>query len=822
MKLLTLTIASKFNHVINFDDNDTCPRTYIVENHSAVVELFRMACRSSNNTPDKYNYVFQTDTGVQYVYMKRFKIRNLETDGNISNVEIDIEFFSKDSGQQSEIDSAWQKEFISWNCAKGQVYDFKLNVILHYHDKTQKDIQQLEHCVKINIVPSDQLYDVVLDYGSDATQMLAFRRDVPMVTLDDRVLLLDMFKSMLNEHENSEEYVQNIREDDYLFRSHYFVKRSVTTQSLATPYDEPLNNTNVKVLTPFSSLDEVVKSYVTMNNVKISAHGGLDPRIHINNVSRAISRVGNNYFYRATINPFIHAAIRNVVADSVDTEARYISVFVLMPNVYDQEQASKHIRQLEEDATEMLKLPEYSNIKAIAFHSISESDAAFLGYCAACAAYPADFQTIAPGKYLIMDAGKGTLDFSILEYLSKPEHNSTIQYQNLYRSGIVGSGNAISYAFMQSLLRELYSPYFSGQELKNMMSDFIRNNVIGADQSELHMLVELLETYKKNYNSDLLEKRPWTGGLENQNDKLNLNGFNNWLRTNLTAALTDDTIVEEMIDRIVSLTIEKLPPATHLAVDKVIFSGRGFLMTKLHDAMKERLAKKYGNGLQELKINTERYSMKNICMFISNYIYNGHYDGHLLGVPQIDFSGNTTRPPVKPASRSLTDMISSVESLARRVITGGVINHIAKEPDTERKKRDFFVNGKSLHVGTPTSQCIINGVVYTFEGTLQGKVDLLFDGEKFVFRSSKAQKANVTQLSPLANPTDTLVFESMFPYGILPQNNVVPMPVTIPAMQVVKPNPSVTNAAAAVAQTSQTGVVDDTKLIDNLNKRKLL
>lgn len=825
MKLLTLTLASKFNHVINFDDNDTCPRTYIVENHSAVVELLRMNLCGTNNMPDKLRYTFQTDAGAEDVHMKVFEIRNLGTNGNISNIEIDMEFYSKDSGEQARIDSSWQKAFINWNCVKGQVYDFKLNVKLHYLDKTQKVEQSLEHCVKIDIVPSDQLYDVVLDYGSDATQMLAFRRDVPMVTLDDRVLLLDMFKSMLNEQEKSDEYVQNVREDAYLFRAHYFVKRSVTTPSLAKPYDDPVNNTNVKLLTPFSSLDEIVKSYVTMNNVKISAHGGLDPRIHVNNVSKAISRVGNNYFYRATINPFIHAAIRNVVADPVDTEARYISIFVLMPNVYDQEQASKHIRQLEEDAAEMLKLPEYANIKAIAFHSVSESDAAFLGYCAACAAYPADFQTITPGKYLIMDAGKGTLDFSILEYLAKPEQNSTIQYRNLYRSGIVGSGNAISYAFMQSLLRELYSKYFSGQMLKNKMSDFIRENVIGADQSELHMLVELLETYKKNYNSGLLEEKDsWTGGLQDQNDELSLNAFNNWLRRNLTTALTDDSIVKDMIGKIVSLTIEKLPSATQLPVDRVIFSGRGFLMNMLHAEMKKQLDEKYGTGLQELKVNTERYSMKNICMFISNYIYNGHYDGHLLGVPQIEFPGNAFRPTKKQASRSVADILSSIESFFKNVQTGGVIDHSVSEAESERKKRDFFVNGKSLHVGNTASQCIINGVVYTFEGTLQGNVDLFFDGEKFVFRSTKSKKSNITQLSPLANPANTLVFESMFPYGILPQNNVVPMPVTVPAAPVSKPNPAAAGTAAAStpAPTPQTGAGNDTKLIDNLNKRKLL
>ena len=814
MKLLTLTIDSKFNHVINFDNPDTCSKTFIIENKATQVEVLRLPRQASNSQNSRTSYVFQTDEGEQKLYMSKFKIDDKVTGDqrieSVISVELTTDLEGPKNSPVDAVDERWLHDHMVSQCVGNRVYEYTFMISLNVYDKHLGKAMQYKHEVRVDIVPPGMLYDVVLDYGSEASQMLSFRRDAPNMGLNDRMPVFDMFSLMLDEKENPEEYLQYSAEDSYLYRSHFFVKREIGDGSLDRPYLHPKQNPNVRLMTSVTSLEEIGHTFTTMNNVKISAHGGsLDPIIKINQVPWPIGKVGENYFYRATINPFIHAALKNVVADPINTKFRYVSVFVLMPNVYDQKEASIHLRQLEEDAQEILKLPEYENIKGIAFHSISESDASFLGYCASCSAHNADASPIEPGNYLIMDAGKGTLDFSILEYLSEPEPNSDVLYRNLYRSGIVGSGNAITYAFMQSLLKELYSPFFSGDNLLNKISSFISNEVIGADQAHLRMLTKLLEEYKKNYNDNKLSSGDWTGGLESPTDCMSLNGFNNWLMANMSIALKDDSVIEDMIDRIVSETISKFP--SEVSVNKVIFSGRGFLMNKLREKMLAKLAERFP-GIQELNVNSS-FSMKNICMFISNFIYNGHYDGYIFGVPLIEFpdNANATAVDTKKKRFSFDFLERYVRGAAKEGIVGGQLKN---EPASQCQKRNFLIHGKDVSLKRSTANFTINGVTYQINGSVKGKVKLLFDGEKFLFWESKGK---IKMFSPYVDPTNNMAFESMFPYSLIPQGGIVPVS---QVAQVVKP----IVAASGGSQNAglKTDKRTDSDLTNELSKRNLL
>ena len=170
-----------------------------------------------------------------------------------------------------------------------------------------------------------------------------------------------------------------------------------------------------------------------------------------------------------------------------------------MPNVYSSKMVQEFLNYIREDVRELIKSgnDKFEEVKGFSVNAISESDASFIGAVKnniLCLAEDQNTQEIADGKYLIMDAGKGTLDFSIIE--KKKENGKDIFY-GVMQDGIIGASATISYGFMLDLIEEYKRVHHLDIELKKFISDII----LEGDTYFINEILSYVDKYKIKYSS---------------------------------------------------------------------------------------------------------------------------------------------------------------------------------------------------------------------------------------------------------------------------------------------------------------------------------
>lgn len=133
-----------------------------------------------------------------------------------------------------------------------------------------------------------------------------------------------------------------------------------------------------------------------------------------------------------------------------------ISALILVPNIYTQDQIDTLLYELNQLNNSKDRKMRYD------FQVISESDAAFLGVkTVGLGGNGTILQKIndkvddekQKDAYLIIDSGKGTTDFSIINYNPGDPNSSIASYK---RGGIAGAGGAIDYVFARIIARQIY------------------------------------------------------------------------------------------------------------------------------------------------------------------------------------------------------------------------------------------------------------------------------------------------------------------------------------------------------------------------------
>lgn len=149
----------------------------------------------------------------------------------------------------------------------------------------------------------------------------------------------------------------------------------------------------------------------------------------------------------------------SIAGKKLNKKTKYCSVLLLVPNIYNQQ-------NIDELLYELNKMNKHSNIK-YDFRVISESDSAFVGIKeirtdgAQKTILNTILQDIKDPKqrdmFLIIDAGKGTTDYSIIRYLTGEKKKANNEMVSVERGGIVGAGGAIDYVFTRVFARQIYN-----------------------------------------------------------------------------------------------------------------------------------------------------------------------------------------------------------------------------------------------------------------------------------------------------------------------------------------------------------------------------
>lgn len=412
--------------------------------------------------------------------------------------------------------------------------------VFHYND------QQYIGKFSVDCIPDDDIYEVVLDFGSEASQMLINRENNPHNSELFNNCARHFYNVRPEEIANRTYDQQDNDDDDELFRSIFFLHQQVNHQQdlcnavIAKPDEQD-------PLLDFITLRDNNTKGQRLPNIKISYLSGEQPE-----------GVDLKMLHQGIVMRFIHEAVMEVKERRNGHQGKCgIRLFLLVPNVMGQEQLSDlitDIRKLTSSTEFRALLPEGMTDVVFDIHSYSESDASFVSWLGC------DGNRVESGDYLIIDVGKGTTDFSII----KVEDASNAV--SIYRSGFVGAGNALTYA--------IFVNYIVTMGGLTNARNIIENVLLNAEEADLYRLETTLEDYKKNENPVI-----------NRNNQITIDE-NMAVKTIISKIqergdLGDDLhIIESTIHKIIKKIVVNVKETNFR---KIILSGRAFKYQPFRD-----------------------------------------------------------------------------------------------------------------------------------------------------------------------------------------------------------------------------------------------
>lgn len=763
MKLMTVKINNNIDHILNFDHKHQSAKSYLLEcGNSTTFNLltFNLANQQENPIP-----IVLQDDRQKSIYIDVIDYKFLATDDSTGILQHSLKISLSDTKKSKLNLKNLSPVFFN----KGILSINNMDLLRAHAINVTFAYAGYESYLKLYFAPQNNIYQAVLDFGSESSQVILTKGK--NVRISDALTLFSEMKMGLDAREEketfashkNEEFMQYDGDSDKFYRSLFLAKCHDIDRNKLKSY-LPLEDNEICKLLSFrkdrekllAHTEEKQASYIVLPNAKLTSFGGVDlPEID----GESVDQFHDRYFYRAAINSFITLILDKVSSIRechANPSPRFISFKVLMPNVYRQETVSQNLNDLYEDISNMITDPQarYSNIGGFDIMSISESDASFIGYMNLQGVKLED------GYYLILDAGKGTIDFSIIKY---SQHDGL--YKSIYRSGIIGAGNAITYAFLLSFLKEGLRIKYNVEKdetEETALRRFIFENILKGDLAYQYKLVSILEQYKKNYSDGKL-----SGTVPNQSadvtNKSSLKGtslenFVTWLQT-VDYKINID-YVESIIDEIVGATMSKfpkrLPSEEHINIKKVLFTGRAFLFEPLKEAVKTALYDRFNktNTINEMEYReitgrTKAEVMKMVCLFP---FMSGKYDGRLVGVPFVNEMPEKTNNKDKNSS-IFSALLSKIPGKHKREELEENINHFTSCFNTRSNIKygsASITKGSSQELKPlvygfeetfdPQTRLNVGSTEYIYESSHQKsfKVKIFFDGYEFIVRDGRS------------------------------------------------------------------------------------
>ena len=354
---------------------------------------------------------------------------------------------------------------------------------------------------QFTIVRSQECQRVVIDFGSEASQV-GYKNCGPqsaVVSYD----ILENIISQLNITDSSknpiaigwkrEDFLNHEAGQNMLYRSFYAVKKRITREERKI---FPFNFTN-------SIEDDEIRLFITRQEVAATQVSFRDDYEIIPNLKLGIEKslqlsMGNyteDYSIRSHKKELISAVLLRILRLMISTKPSFqrggLIVTLLVPNIYTQHDVFEMLNELRDQTGNLLlSLGIRSDTLYIEYETISESDAAFMGYQQT----HADQVNLSNGEIaLVIDCGKGTTDISML--LADDNEN----YSSFFRTGFAGAGNVLLYGFVEDFLTLVLKaiPGTNDISVKDFISRHILDQNLTADTLNF---IQLMEEQKKKFN----------------------------------------------------------------------------------------------------------------------------------------------------------------------------------------------------------------------------------------------------------------------------------------------------------------------------------
>ena len=495
-------------------------------------------------------------------------------------------------------------------------------------------------------------------------------------------------------------------------------------------------------------------------NLKLSELGLLrDFSLELFNDTLDFSRIKDK-LYRGVLNQFVHILLQEIQTyDKGETE-KLLVLNLLVPNIYTQARVSKILTSLHEDFREILADGKYG-FAGVEIQTISESDASFLGLLSDSGIDILKARNINEGdNFLIIDAGKGTTDLSVI---TAGQNN---HFSSIYRDGFAGAGNAITYSFLDTL-----TAIVAGQDNTKTREEIIRK-IIEMDPSSQIPFLRAMENLKKNFATGNASNKMVTleeiKKIKNENNEL----YNNpSLDPELLLEIIENQILKNgqtigdyfgLIEQCISAIIDKVITAIENSgisnFKQIILTGRAFRFSPLREKLREKLDTHF-NGKMNFLYQGEK--LKTCCLYGPlNFKGGTNRNADIVGTPLIFDRPDTVQKTIRKLFG---------KSSEKKVVYSGNENSIEED--------SFFLNGFQLDLDKQS--VIISGKEFNVDSEFrkEGKVNLYFIGNDFLIRTA----GKGTRLKPFVqgmetNASDPLAWKSLFP-NVNPAHSLVsPIP----------------------------------------------
>ena len=822
MKLVTIKINNRIERKLNFDS-----KIELFNNH------YIIRCQ------DDYQPVelFSIEKGAVIIDGKKEHTMTIE-DFKIDEASSIVHVYLSKTNKSNKFAETEEFELVNSNLRNEYVCKLlpptskKWEVQFHLDDKT---ISIFLYCASI-------VYDAIIDFGSEASQACWFKdenqhninltesimnatlthakasttkitttvttsqtQDSAIVSTtegepsqtQDSTPVATATTSAQNQHPRTpKDYYQF--ESDTLYKSIYYIKKDLgdgttinewpdygddTIKFLVSNTEEATKLNNDYLLIPNSKLFQFDLSNYTQMTVKRKGK------------KIALNELDNKIVERILLNNIVKQVLL-AIQDNANNSGHdaYLVLNVLMPNVYPIHITANKLNQLAKDIRTLLSGSDkeaFDRIKAVELQPISESDASLLGHVTH--SIESEDDAIDEGNYLIMDAGKGTLDFSVME-VSEGDG-----YVNKNRSGIIGAGNAVTYGLIIGLINDYLSHMMTGyndktpEQKHRLIQQFVFEKILSGkntarfDIANLLRFTNAVEEYKKTYNLLYINKTSDIESIQESTksdtfDSLTLQGFTSWVnelstkKTKLTRESCQyvtyeiENIVAEAMKKMKSIfsntTLDKSGKAP---IDYVVFTGRGFLMKQLQDAMWESLADFVKPDRPPLIPEEEQ--MKIGCLNINQILIGDKYDSS--------------------PSRQTVGVLNRIKNSDNRAAQNAASKTNSEEkPDKQRNKLtpyriagegegELEKEGKTIKNITADSIVYIGGWGYSIPKRFRRKnCKIFFDGSNY-WITAKGVDSAALNLNQNAKYKSPLCFESLFPNVVIDSQDKVVIPQAI-------------------------------------------
>ena len=404
-----------------------------------------------------------------------------------------VESFSdEESGLRLDYSANQKRVSVGFYKYKVEQVPFQLRITL-IHSEEEKYSGEFQ----FTIVRSKECQRVVIDFGSEASQV-GYKNCGPQSTIVQYDILENIISQLnitdSNKNWKREDFLNNEAGQNMLYRSFYAVKKRISRQERK---NFPFNFTN-------NTADDEIRLFITRQEVAATqlsfrGHYEIIPNLKLGiekSLQLSMGDYTEDYSIRSHKKELISAVLLRILRLMISTKPSFqhggIIVTLLVPNIYTQHDVFEMLNELRNQTPNLLLSLGINVDKLyIEYETISESDAAFMGYQQT----HADEVSLSNGEIaLVIDCGKGTTDISML--LADDNEN----YSSFFRTGFAGAGNVLLYGFAEDFLTLVLKAIPGSNDIS--VKDFIIRHILDQNlTADVLNFIQLMEEQKKKFKN---------------------------------------------------------------------------------------------------------------------------------------------------------------------------------------------------------------------------------------------------------------------------------------------------------------------------------